>query len=170
MIIMFRYPPHEQEIQPHQFLDDCIEDALENGGTLYDCKEIQRKIEEQDITIWPKTSGNEHLPHCNKIIAIDADEWFSKITDPEVIIDSIREQVWNCDELERIYIVGEHKAMTGFKLVTKDVRPIQNGFSSWISGINVLKGRHPFPPLVIACFTAYGKVDKTLEVTRTYYV
>lgn len=164
---MFRNPHHERFIQPDQPLDNCIEKALRNGGTLYDCKEIRRKIEERDITIWPK-SGYEYLPYCNKIITIDADEWFSKHTNPKAIIDSITEQVWNCEELKRIYIVGEHKAMSGFKLVTSKCKP-QSNFSSWTSGINVLKGRQGFPPLVIACFTSWGK-GPTFEVTRTYYV
>ena len=167
---MFADPHHEQYIQPQLPLDNCIEKALKDGGDLYDCKEIRRNIEEQDITIWPETSGNEHLPYCSKIIAIDADLWFSKNTDPKVIIDSIREQVRNCEELERIYIVGEHKAMTGFKVVAGKTCKKQSQFSSWISGINILKGRRGFPPLVIACFTAYGKAGHTLEVTRTYYV
>jgi len=165
---MFSQTHNEQYIEPNHPLDNCIEDALLKGDTLYDCKEIKIRIEEEKITIWPRDGGHDHLPNCGKIIIIDANKWFSLCPEPIVIIDSITELIWNCDEVQRIIIVGEHKAMSGFKVVNSKCRK-QVNFSAWISGINVLKAIKENPPLVVACITSWGK-GPTLDVTRTYYV
>ncbi len=168
---MYSRPQHEEHIEPNHPLDNCIEEALLNGDTLYDCKEIKMRIEEENITIWPKgDGGTDHLPHCSKILIIDADTWFSQYSQPIAIIDSITELIWNCDEVQRIIIVGEHKAMSGFKVVNNKCKKEAN-FSAWISGINVLRAirRRPNDPLVVACITSRGK-GPTLDVTRTYYV
>ena len=128
-------------------------------------------VEEENITILPRIDGEtDHLPYCSKTHIIDADTWFSKYSQPIAIINSITEMIWNCDEVQRIIIVGEHRAMNGFKVVNNKCKKETN-FSAWISGINVLRAirQRPADPLVVACITSRGK-GPTLEVTRTYYV